>query len=138
MHRSCGGPVVSFLAAISGIPARHDLPLDALAARVGEELESLARLSAEVQAAISLCNFSDHTDIAAIRGLQGIDRITQSLEDLSRLMAAVSSEMPDNVFLHSVPILSRLRLHELVRNLDPSRDRACAEPVPVDGEIAWF
>ena len=115
---------------------RRDLPLDALAARVGDELDTLARLSADVQAAISLCHFTDHTDPAAIRGLQGIDRITQALEDLGRLMAALSAEMPENVHVQSVPILSRLRLHELIQNLDPNAPNTAH--VDPDGEIQWF
>lgn len=116
---------------------RRDLPLDALAQRVADELDTLAQLSAGVQMALSLCHFADHTDPEAIRGLQGIDRITQSLEDLGRLMAAVSGEMPANVRLHAVPILSRLRLHELVASLDPD-----AGPVvrhqDLQGEIMWL
>ncbi|MDF1620545.1 hypothetical protein [Pseudothioclava nitratireducens] len=120
----------------SGITHR-DLELDALAARIGDELETLARLSSDVQKALSMCHFAEHTDPAAIRGLQGIDRITQALEDLGRLMAAVSGEMPKDVKLHAVPILSRLRLHELVNNLDPD-----AQPVLMsrdyDGEVQWF
>lgn len=116
---------------------RRDLPLDALAARIGDELDTLARLSSEVQRAISLCHFAEHTDAEAIRGLQGIDRITQALEDLGRLMAAVSTEMPQDVKLHAVPILSRLRLHELAANLDPQ----AAHPAISEreaGEIQWF
>ena len=117
---------------------RRELPLDALAARVGHELDALARLSADVQAALSMCRFSEHTDPSAIRGLQGIDRITQALEDLGRLMTAVSSEMPNDVFVHAVPILSRLRLHELVRNLDPDIAKGKARSIEPDGDIDWF
>ena len=123
--------------AATALLGHRDLPLDALAQRVAEELDTLARLSAGVQAALSLCHFADHTDPQAIRGLQGIDRITQSLEDLGRLMAAVSGEMPRDVRLHAVPILSRLRLHELVSNLDPEApkpDRAAEDT----GEVTWF
>ena len=119
-----------------GSPVRKDLPLDALAARIGEELDTLARLSSEVQRALSLCHFAEHTDPTAIRGLQGIDRITQALEDLGRLMAAVSGEIPDEVKLHSVPILSRLRLHELINNLDPEGNLSRAESS--DGDVQWF
>ena len=115
---------------------RRDLPLDALAARIGDELDTLAGLSANVQSALSLCHFTDHTDPEAIRGLQGIDRITQALEDLGRLMAAVSSEMPRDVNVHSVPILSRLRLHELIQNLDP--DAPAVQKIKEDGDIQWF
>ncbi len=117
--------------------AHRDLPLDALAQRVADELDTLARLSAGVQAALSLCHFAEHTDAAAIRGLQGIDRITQSLEDLGRLMAAVSREMPANVRLHAVPILSRLRLHELVATLDPAAPPLVRE-TEMHGDVMWF
>lgn len=116
---------------------RRDLPLDALAARIADELDTLAGLSSDVQRAISMCHFSDHTEPEAIRGLQGIDRITQALEDLGRLMAAVSGEMPTDVKLHAVPILSRLRLHELINNLDPDRIRETA-PLAETGDIQWF
>lgn len=115
---------------------RRDLPLDALAARIGDELDTLARLSADVQNALSLCHFAEHTDPSAIRGLQGIDRITQALEDLGRLMTAVSFEIPDGVKVQSVPILSRLRLHELINNLDPTAPKV--GPIKDDGDIQWF
>lgn len=119
-------------------PDRRDLPLDALAARVGEELETLARLSAEVQTALSLCRFAEHPDPAAIRGLQGIDRITQALEDLGRLMAAVSGELSDNVLVHAGPIMSRIRLHELVQNLDPDARIHDTQALASDGNVHWF
>ena len=114
-----------------------DLPLDTLAARIGEELETLARLSADVQKALSLCEFASHTDTNAIRGLQGIDRITQALEDIGRLMAAISGEISSDIMLHSVPILSRLRLHELTINLNPSHERKIAARDD-DGEVLWL
>ena len=126
------------LEAVTALGVAHrDLPLDALAQRVADELDTLAQISAGVQTALSLCHFADHTDADAIRGLQGIDRITQSLEDLGRLMAAVSCEMPENVRLHAVPILSRLRLHELVSNLDPDTAPVARQP-DLQGEIMWF
>lgn len=113
------------------------MPLDALASRISEELETLARLSSDVQKALSICEFAEHTDPMAIRGLQGIDRITQALEDLGRLMSAVSSELSPEIKLHAVPILSRLRLHELVTNLDPELDRVILSR-DFDGEVQWF
>ncbi|OCX62323.1 hypothetical protein BFP70_14240 [Thioclava sp. SK-1] len=121
------------------VEVKHrDLPLDLLAARVGEELETLARLSADVQKAISMCHFSEETSATAIRGLQGVDRITQSLEDLGRLMSAISGEMPEGVNLHAVPILSRLRLHELITNLDPNQPKIVHTHEEADGDIQWF
>ncbi|AMY68533.1 hypothetical protein [Frigidibacter mobilis] len=133
--RRTGGAPLEAVAAL-GV-AHRDLPLDALAQRVADELDTLAQLSAGVQTALSLCHFAEHTDADAIRGLQGIDRITQSLEDLGRLMAAVSCEMPENVRLHAVPILSRLRLHELVANLDPDAAPVVRQ-LDLEGDIMWF
>ncbi len=117
--------------------ASHDLPLEALAARVGEELDALAILSARVQSALSLCDFSEHTAPEAIRGLQGIDRITQALEDLGRLMMAISNELPPDIHVQSVPLLSQLRLRELIRSLDQGNP---AGKVPTEsvGEVQWF
>lgn len=121
------------------VPPEHkDLPLDILAARVGDELATLAQLSADVQKAISACEFVSATQSEAIRGMQGIDRITQSLEDLGRLMAAVSGEMPRGVYVHAVPILSRLRLHELTANLDPKQKNTELSAAEADGQIEWF
>ncbi|SFN52895.1 hypothetical protein SAMN05216224_106201 [Thioclava dalianensis] len=116
---------------------RRHLALDALAGRVGEELETLARVSTEIQRAISICKFADATDPNAIRGLQGIDRVTQALEDLGRLMAAVSSEMPRGIQLRALPILSHLRLHELVANLDPEQEKVLLRHED-DGEVMWL
>lgn len=95
-----------------------DIPLDALAARISSELATLATLSSEVQRALSLCHFAEHTDPGAIRGLQGIDRITQTLEDLGRLMSAVSAELPAELCLRAVPLFSNLKLQELISNLN--------------------
>ncbi|MEI4485940.1 hypothetical protein V8J36_07025 [Frigidibacter sp. MR17.14] len=124
------------MSSAASVLAHRDLPLDALAQRIAEELAALAALSAGVQSALSLCHFADHTDPAAIRGLQGIDRITQCLEDLGRLMESVSGELTGDVRLHAVPILSRLRLHELVSALDP--EQGPIQPPPDDGEVTWF
>lgn len=119
------------------LPPHRDLPLDALSLRVAEELDTLAALSAEVQRALSKCHFADHTDPSAIRGLQGIDRITQSLEDIARLMAAVAREVPAGVGLPAAPILSRVRLHELVHNLDPDAGPV-HRPGADGGDVTWF
>ncbi|KEO60306.1 hypothetical protein [Thioclava indica] len=115
----------------------HKVALNALTARVGDELETLARLSTDVQRALSACGVSEGTDAQAIRELQGIDRITQSLEDLGRLMSDISAEIPKDVSLHAETILSRLRLHELIENLDPAHEKNIM-PREDDGEIMWL
>lgn len=109
---------------------------EALALAVGRELDSLAALSAEVQLALSLCHFAEHTDASAIRGLQGIDRITQSLEDLARLMQALSAELPKAHSLAPTPLLATLRLRELRLRL--SMQTPSAAPPAVSGDILWL
>lgn len=118
-------------------PDRRDIPLDALAARIANELATLAGLSFEVQSALSLCHFSNHTDPDAIRGLQGIDLITQALEDLERLMRAVSAELTAEVKIPVAPLFSDLKLHDLIGVLDP----ACnpEEPRRCEvGDVQWL
>lgn len=117
--------------------AGHDLPLEELAARIGKELDALAILSARVQSALSLCAFSEHTAPEAIRGLQGIDRITQALEDLGRLMMAISNELPPDIHVQSAPVLSQLRLRELIRSLDHGNPLGKV-PTESVGEVQWF
>lgn len=127
------------IAARPGAATDRALSLDILAARVGEELAGLARISAEVQTALSLCHFADHTDPSAIRGLQGIDRITQSLEDLGRLMEALSEELPANVPIPAERMLSRLRLRELQLRFDAGGAGAPLHaPNAAPGEITWL
>ena len=123
-------------AKVQAVTPQRALPLDALALRVAEELDTLAALSADVQRALSMCHFADHTDPSAIRGLQGIDRITQSLEDIARLMATVAQEVPAGIGLQATAVLSRVRLHELAHNLDP--DAGPVHRSGADGDVTWF
>jgi hypothetical protein len=117
---------------------RAGLVLDQLAAQVGREIETLAQLSADVQLALSLCRFSEHTDPRAIRGLQRIDRITQALEDLGRMMRALSEQLPRDLTLSAAPILAPLRLHELLARLDPVPGTIAPDPLADAGEFQWL
>lgn len=117
------------------------LALDALAARIAEELDGLAQLSGEVQIALSLCHFCEHTDPDAIRGLQRIDLITQALEDLGRLLGTLSREIPQDLRIDAQMLASQLRLQGLIHALAlPGH-----APVPPridypreDGDVQWF
>ena len=128
-------------------PSRaENLPLVALGRRVADEIGTLASLSCEVQSALSLCHFAAHTDPEAIRGLQAIDRITQTLEDLSRIMRAITNELPTDLALPGEIVSSHVRLQQLARSLDPGlatghRCRTPADPSATRtdaGEIDWL
>jgi hypothetical protein len=121
--------------------AQDALSLGPLAERISAELASLAQLSAEVQLALSLCHFSEPTPLAAIRGLQGIDRVTQTLEDLSRVMRALSGQIPAPLEVEGRAIIQQVRLHELATSLSTERTTPVASVGGTPrgpGEIIWF
>jgi len=109
---------------------------ETLTREIGRELDSLALLSAEVQLALSLCQFAEHTDVSAIRGLQGIDRITQTLEDLARLMQALAADLPKDRDLAAAPLMATLQLRELRLRL--SSQGQPHTPTAVSGDILWL
>lgn len=117
------------------------LALDALAARIAEEIDGLAQLSGEVQIALSLCHFCEHTDPDAIRGLQRIDLITQALEDLGRLLGTLSREIPQDLQIDARILASQLRLQGLAHALALPGSRAVPARIDSpreDGEVQWF
>ncbi|WP_157617124.1 hypothetical protein [Thioclava pacifica] len=105
--------------------------------RVGLEIEGLARLSLAVERALTEIEFPDHTPAGIIRDLQGIDRISQTLEDLGTLLFAVSAGMSPATSLARTDLFSQLRLKELVHNLDPEKQNKI-EKREEDGAIQWF
>jgi hypothetical protein len=116
--------------------ARGELPLALLVNRIGAELDTLAQLSAEVQSALAMCRFVEPTRSEAIQGLQGIDRVTQSLEDLGALLHVLATRLPAALHMQTAPMLSQLRLHELQAKLHP--EAHAPDPLPRPGEIQWF
>lgn len=109
---------------------------ETLTREIGRELDSLAILSAEVQLALSLCHFAEHTDVSAIRGLQGIDRITQTLEDLARLMQALAADLPKGRDLAAAPLMATLHLRDLRLRL--SSQGQAHTPTAISGDILWL
>ena len=49
-----------------------------------------------------------------------------------------STQTPEGVHLKAVPILSRLRLHELLHHLDPEMAKPHRCETEQSGEITWF
>ncbi|MBW6506995.1 MAG: hypothetical protein K0B00_09620 [Rhodobacteraceae bacterium] len=116
-----------------------EIALGTLTARVAQELQSLATLSAKLQLALSLCSFAGHTDAEAIRGLQGIDRVTQSLEDLARLVHALALRLPENLSAPAAPLLASLQLHELLARIGSTAPYpGVTVPEMEAGDILWF
>lgn len=117
----------------------HEVPLVQLSDRLRLELVQLATHSAEIQRALSLCHLelAGVIDTEAIRGLQRIDRVTQTLEDLAEFMAALCANLPRDLRVKADPLLARLRLKELADALDPDQPPATQEDHS-SGEILWL
>lgn len=111
-----------------------------LAGRIGGELDHLTCLALQVQTALSgtppLLAWA-HADQAR---LQGIDRITQSLTDLARLMTVIAAHVPADIRLPVEPLLSSVILNDLSHQLfsplatgrvGPARDLSV-------GDVHWF
>lgn len=118
-----------------------------LAARIADELGHLGALSDEVQIALSACGLGTITDRQAATGLQGIDRISQGLTDLARLMAAFGAELAardggSEAHLPTAGLAGRVTLYALAQRLfhdglvPPSVD--CPGGAAVVGEVLLF
>ena len=105
--------------------------------RIGLELEALARLSLRIERSLSEIELPEHLPVGIVRELQGIDRISQSLGELAILLCTVSAETPSEATFSRSELFSRLRLKELINNLDPAHCDALAKR-DSDGEIQWL
>lgn len=117
-------------------PLRDDLALDILARRVADELALLSSLSLALQEALSHCPFATHPDAATLVGLQGIDRISQGIDDLRRLMDALPDHLPDAITVAPRTLLAPLRLRDLADRLGAANRPAA--PRNPGGDICWF
>lgn len=113
------------------------LALDRLARLLAGELALLAGLADEVQGALARCEFVAPPPAPVMRGLQGIDRIAQGLDDLSRLVATLPPEAIGSIRIPAsslVGLVSGLRQRELrVRITDITDPR---HEVPASPRIA--
>lgn len=84
-----------------------------LATRIADELGHLGTLSEQVQAALSQCGLCLVNDRDTLRGLQGIDRISQGLTDLARLMEALGAQICADLPLPPTSLAGKVTLREL-------------------------
>ncbi|MGB7269863.1 MAG: hypothetical protein WBC90_10115 [Albidovulum sp.] len=120
-------------------PAPCVQPLHQLAARIGEELDAMGQLSLSVQHAMSQCTGTMGRDPEVMNALQGIDRISQSLAELARLMQYVSQTTPQGISLPSAALQENLALRDMTKRL---LAKAPQEPQSDDtvlaGDVTWF
>jgi len=137
----------------SGVSGHH-LALDRLAVLLTGEIARLARLAEEAQGALSQCEFAAPPPAPVMRGLQGIDRIAQGLDDLCRLIAALPVEVIGSVQVPAAPLIAGIRQRDLgdrIKSGPGSRHEAAvdapaaiagsgraARPEAVAGDITWL
>lgn len=105
--------------------------------RSASELRDLAQLSLEIQWAISsLLDRAHHPDLKAeIHVLQDIDRLQQTLLDLSKLIDGVNTSPPETP--EAAPQLaSALTLHSLRKRVFGDEDDTTKETQ--SNEVTWF
>ena len=125
---------------MTGRSARPDqLALTDLATRIGGELDFLVHLSLTVQAALSHCTCTHPVDAETLKGLQGIDRITQGLADMARLMADIGETAPQGVYLARHALERRVQLRDLCQRIFvPEATASRPEARTVPGEVLLF
>lgn len=123
---------------LQGRPPSEGLALDTLARRVADELALLSGLSLGLQEALSRCRFASHPESAILAGLQGIDRISQGIDDLGRLMTALAEHLPGPVPRAPDRVLAPLLLRDLADRLAAREPTPPAPPCRRSGDVSWF
>ncbi|WP_284163076.1 hypothetical protein [Frigidibacter sp. SD6-1] len=125
-----------------------EITVAALASRVAGELHQLAGLALGLQDALSASGVARKAPDEALAGLQAIDRITQNLGDLSRLLAALAGQLTPSPTIATPPLADGLILRDLAHRLF-GMDVAAVEPPGAggvtqtnepapSGEVSWF
>jgi hypothetical protein len=110
----------------------------ALAGRIGTEMAHLAELASALQDNLSGYLAVLASDGHAIRQVQSLDRLTQVLQDLTRVMAALADGLPKDLRLTASPVLRVIRLRDLSRALAASAPGGPLGSAETTGDVAWL
>lgn len=113
--------------------------LSPLTNRIAAELDHMAWLAAGLQVAFSSVLHAGDLNTAELASLQAIDRLTQLLADLSRLMAVVADAAPPSASLTVADLREVIVLRDfLYRMTTPDAGRATDGPEQSAGEVQWL
>ena len=119
-------------------PEAETIPLATLNGRIQDELKSMAMLASELQTALGPAIENAGTlSPAVLRSLQSVDRLHQTLDDLTRVFGHLKTQcLEQTVEVNELDKVIQLRhlAHKLFDDTD-SPFVLCEED---SGEIAWF
>ncbi|MDW4548740.1 hypothetical protein R5H32_05175 [Defluviimonas sp. D31] len=114
------------------------IALAALLQDVATELSDLATLAGSVQEALSHCDVSDPPDPETLAKLQGLDRLSQGLDNVGRLMATLPAHLPQDLTVATSALISDRRHSYLRRRAAESGRVESEEAKSRPGDVIWF
>jgi hypothetical protein len=115
-----------------------DFVAGALADRIGAEMAQLAELAVALQDTLTGFATNATADPQTIREVQSLDRLTQVLQDLTRVMAALAVGLPKDLRISAPPVLRVIRLYDLSRTLSAPDPRGAMPAADTGGDVAWL
>ncbi len=103
------------------------------------EAAGLARLTETIEA--SLPGFVEHPGDDVLMNLQGLDRLRQSLADLSALLACAGAAIPEDLSLDAGELLSMVKLDHFTRAILRPDSAPAVDPNSLRdsaGDIQWL
>lgn len=117
---------------------RREIALSTLLCRIAKELEVLSDLADTAQLALSHCIFLHPPETTISAGLQGMDRISQELEDLHRLTKWLERRVPDDQHVEASALRTEILLRDLADRLTAPNTGDRREDEVGNGDVNWF
>lgn len=122
---------------------KPDLPdaatdLRRLAVRIGSELAEMTGLAETVQLSLSDILQGSPKPPEKLAELQAIDRLTQLLSDLSRLLPAIADAMPPGGFLVDAELDRIICLKDLLVRLVSDQPAPQTNAGVATGQVQWL
>jgi hypothetical protein len=124
--------------ALGTVQGTTDFMAGALAHRIGAEIAQMAELAVALQDTLAGFVADAAADRQAIREVQSLDRLTQVLQDLTRVMAALAQGLPQDLRVAAPPVLRVIRLYDLSQTLAAPDPREAVSVAGAEGEVAWL
>jgi hypothetical protein len=119
-------------------PEAETIPLATLNGRIQDELMSMAMLASELQTALGPAIENAGTlSPAVLRSLQSVDRLHQTLDDLTRVFGHLKTQCVEQT-IEARELDKVIQLRHLAHKLFDDTDSPFVLCEEDSGEIAWF